>query len=1360
MSRLHTVIRWTSTLFCFALIPVLNAQNTPYQAFFEEAYQKHSSIPRGVLESVAYTHTRLQHLRPVGSCQGLPVYYSVMGLVEDGKGIFQNSLEKVAELSGFTTEEIKADPRISILAYADAYAALQINKRLPDQRIENHLPIIRELSEIPSYSDPQMRYAQDQEFYGILQEMETPHTNSRFKSRRLFDYEAIFGKENYRVLSADRVTVEKEGIKADDGTEFDPNNRTTCTASATRPDYMGALFARANSRNYGSRDGADIKFVTVHTIQGSYASAIAWFKNRNARVSAHYIIRASDGQITQMVCESDKAYHVRTDNAEAIGIEHEGFIDDGASWYTNEMYQSSAALVRDICKRYDIDPLRTFGGPPTDGIRTLSNTCYLIKGHQHFRGNNHIDPGPFWDWDRYYRLINPTPAPTVLTKGKGSLTDKGGKDQNYPNGVRETYLIQPKNATEVTMEFKSFHLEGSEGEPFDYLDIYDGPDENGRFLGRFTGRRNPGRLVAQSGAFYLEFRSDCQINESGWELTYTSTRKNVDCEAPTELVASGIFPMGATLSWRAVESASQYLVYVRRSNLEEKWTLWRTPTNQVTVTGLSASAIYKWQVRAVCGQDTSASTGATLVTPSINHTSRAQMYTVQANQGLFYDSGGKLGGYTKDERYVYRILPADGGKVELSFRAFETEAGKGILTIYDGPNLSNAPKLGEYSGNNSPGTVRSSGNGLTLLFVSERSDGFAGWEARWHSLGGTGSTPTPDPAPTDPPVGPKPDPTPDPVDPPVTDAGWELNLDFPRTTPTTEPKLESQYEGGFSLEFADKDNSGRGLANRFYNVAQAIPGGWQGQSGAGFLYDNFDGGLSSIWNQQVGNWKVENGHLRQTNQSLANTNLWADLVQTGSNVYLYHWQARMTGNEGNRRHGLHFFASDPKQPDRGTSYFVWIRDQDDVDFVEIYKTVNDQFDRKIRREITLADGGVHDFKVIYNPKKGRIEVYVNNRFSGSWVDPYPLTRGKALSLRSGSCIVEYDELIVYQTRGKGVKIAVGEDSQSPLRGEGRFLVNSLVVDRRINWSDVGQGTSRIGKASPPPNDDPPVNNDPDPTPDPPVEPGNSLAASYAGDFPVTLPTGQETFFLPSDWNGDQWTANRRRGFLFEDYSGTKLDRAWRPAKGNWTVVDETLRQTDGNNPNSNLYLSVTQTQGNIYLYHFRAKMLSSGDNERFGMHFFASEGPQDNRGDSYLVWFRYHTDKPHRAEVYRTDNNQLARIRESVEVSMNRNQWHDFKVTFNPVSGLIEVYVDGRKALSWRDDAGAHRVGSFISFRTGNSQVAIDDVRIYHKTAKNPLTITVGPGEMIRYRDKVQLFTVGRQNGNWRAVRREETRIE
>ena len=77
-------------------------------------------------------------------------------------------------------------------------------------------------------------------------------------------------------------------------------------------DYSGATSYPAYSGNYttANRPSSNpINKIIVHVTQGSWSSAINWFQNSSAQVSAHYTVRSSDGFIGQSVREKDIAWH-------------------------------------------------------------------------------------------------------------------------------------------------------------------------------------------------------------------------------------------------------------------------------------------------------------------------------------------------------------------------------------------------------------------------------------------------------------------------------------------------------------------------------------------------------------------------------------------------------------------------------------------------------------------------------------------------------------------------------------------------------------------------------------------------------------------------------------------------------------------------------------------------------------------------------------------------------------------------------------------------------------------------------------------------------------------------------------------
>ena len=171
---------------------------------------------------------------------------------------------------------------------------------------------------------------------------------------------------------------------------------------------LGAQFVGASASNYtdSSRSAADIDMVVIHTVQGSYSGCISWFQNSSAAASAHYVVRSSDGEITQMVHEEDIAWqagHWDT-NQRSVGIEHEGYVDAPETWYTDAMYRSSAALVQDICIR---------NGFPCDRDHVIAH--YEVPGCAYEGGGGascHTDPGAGWDWDYFMELVDGTPLGT------------------------------------------------------------------------------------------------------------------------------------------------------------------------------------------------------------------------------------------------------------------------------------------------------------------------------------------------------------------------------------------------------------------------------------------------------------------------------------------------------------------------------------------------------------------------------------------------------------------------------------------------------------------------------------------------------------------------------------------------------------------------------------------------------------------------------------------------------------------------------------------------------------------------------------------------------------------------------------
>jgi N-acetyl-anhydromuramyl-L-alanine amidase AmpD len=532
-------------LFPILLLLSLSSAATPidnsYQSDFNSAYKDHPNIPRGILEAVSYTNTRFTHLteNEASSCTGMPQALTVMGLMRDGQGWFRNNLELISNLSGVDQQEILSDPATCISAYADAFdkvysgnSSFRVGGTNTVGKISFTLKL---LSELPINENQGNQFAMKSFLYAVLTFMNDESMAAQYGFMQYnFNLRNYFGDENFNVLSAPSVRISGNHINDNRGNEFRAGSDEFNVQS---PDYGPALWNQAASCNYSSRNGVLISAVTIHTVQGTYAGCISWFQNCAASVSAHYVLRSSDGQVTQMVYESQKAWHVGSENPYTIGLEHEGYVTN-ASWYTTAMYTSSAALVANICADNNIDPLRTGWWPwlPTTYYNqsSIPGACTKVKGHQHYPNQTHNDPGVNWNWNYYYQLINATPGATVYTTASGTFYDSGGSAANYSDDERLVWTIAPVNATSVTVNFSSFSAENT----WDYLYIYDGNSISSPLIGYYTGTNNPGTITSSGGSLTFEWRSDCATAAAGWNATWTSTINNTqaDVTAPTTQV--------------------------------------------------------------------------------------------------------------------------------------------------------------------------------------------------------------------------------------------------------------------------------------------------------------------------------------------------------------------------------------------------------------------------------------------------------------------------------------------------------------------------------------------------------------------------------------------------------------------------------------------------------------------------------------------------------------------------------------------------------------------------------------------------------------------------------------------------------
>jgi hypothetical protein len=167
------------------------------------------------------------------------------------------------------------------------------------------------------------------------------------------------------------------------------------------------------------RSPSSIRLIVIHATEGPFWPSIRWLQNEHAHASSHFIV-SRRGRIIQLVHTSDIAWHAgnMAVNRASIGIEHEGLVDDPAG-FTNVEYNASARLVAYYARvaLMPIDRAHIIGhadvSDPFDPTR--------LGGSDH-----HTDPGPYWDWGRYLRLVRKfafPPEPVHVTVRAPNLRD-------------------------------------------------------------------------------------------------------------------------------------------------------------------------------------------------------------------------------------------------------------------------------------------------------------------------------------------------------------------------------------------------------------------------------------------------------------------------------------------------------------------------------------------------------------------------------------------------------------------------------------------------------------------------------------------------------------------------------------------------------------------------------------------------------------------------------------------------------------------------------------------------------------------------------------------------------------------------
>lgn len=133
------------------------------------------------------------------------------------------------------------------------------------------------------------------------------------------------------------------------------------------------------SPNYSSRNSVPIRRIILHyTTSSNVNGTIDWFQRSTSKVSAHYIVD-KNGDIYQMVNDSDKAWHAKYENSDSIGIEH---VAQQGERLTEEQELSTVHLIRWLMVEYKVPKEEITGHRFTPYNRNRTDCPHSLFGEQ------------------------------------------------------------------------------------------------------------------------------------------------------------------------------------------------------------------------------------------------------------------------------------------------------------------------------------------------------------------------------------------------------------------------------------------------------------------------------------------------------------------------------------------------------------------------------------------------------------------------------------------------------------------------------------------------------------------------------------------------------------------------------------------------------------------------------------------------------------------------------------------------------------------------------------------------------------------------------------------------------------------
>src|SRR6266704_528199 len=332
----------TAGLSRIASNPQPPAPSPQFDSIFRAAGAEFHVSP-ALLAGVGWVETRWQMVRGTEEVPGRAAAFGVMGLRGE-------ALERGAALAGVTIDAARRDPVANIRAAAALLAA-----------------------------------------YAAAAGDDWDAAAARFSGIELTDGRAAY-------LGA---VAQAQGVarSAQAPTACPPPDSTGA------PDFPSAIWRPSPNFDHRAADSTGVPhMIIIHTCESNYASCWSWLDNPASQVSAHYVVNEDGSEISQLVREQNRAWHIAAlydctlnrrhecwrngvqSNHFTVGVEHAGFVSQDS--FPRAQLDRSAALVCDITRD-----------------RAIPRDWQHIVGHGQLQPADRTDPGPNWPWISYVHRV-------------------------------------------------------------------------------------------------------------------------------------------------------------------------------------------------------------------------------------------------------------------------------------------------------------------------------------------------------------------------------------------------------------------------------------------------------------------------------------------------------------------------------------------------------------------------------------------------------------------------------------------------------------------------------------------------------------------------------------------------------------------------------------------------------------------------------------------------------------------------------------------------------------------------------------------------------------------------------------------